>query len=197
MKTSVSRLLASALRFQQRFAPPRNATFGCTKRGEETGETRHAGQSLTDTAGRRLLRFYVGCAPSCTRNPIPEHSFGDPALLSPGFPLLFPAGPQGAPDGPSPPASASAPPRPDVGEAAATCASRPVTCSAPPAVLSASGESPGPDPTGRQAPGSPRGAARPPRRGSSPATRPLPTGRFRDPRPGTRPFCLSSRSPSS
>ena len=106
-------------------------------------------------AGRRLLRFYVGCAPSSTRNPFPEHSFGDPAPPSPGFPLPLPAGPRGAPDGPSLPASASAPPRPDVGEAAAACASQPVTCSAPPPVLSARGASPGPHHTGRRAPGAP------------------------------------------
>lgn len=69
MNTSVSLLLGSAPRFQQRFAPPRNATLGCARQGEEAGEASRTAKPGWN--GGRLLHRH--CSRSSTQNPPRGH----------------------------------------------------------------------------------------------------------------------------
>lgn len=167
LKTSVSRLLASALRFQQRFAPPRNATFGCAKRGQEAAQTSHRvepDRNSRTTVSRRL------CAQLHPES-IPRTLVRGTSLPPSGFSLCLRALDPEARPWPArqaqPPATASALQRPDVGETAPGPASRPVTLFSSPPGPSPSCQPapppPSPGPTGHRAPSPlpPRGPGAP------------------------------------
>lgn len=197
MNTSVN-LLASALRFQQRFAPPRNATLGCTNRNKKPERDMRKSEATTKTA------VHVDCSPDYSESPRRALTLGP--RLRPRIPSLLSGSLQILPEAP-PPASGIGlrrrlqPQRrrgPTWREArAAAGVSRPHHSPGRRYIQPAPRTScPGLSPRPSARPG---GAAREPRRVSSPATCPLLPGRWllRGQRLRTRPLLsLSSPSPS-
>lgn len=198
----MSLLLGSAPRFQQRVAPPRNATLGCTETGTGTKrEPHHALQSQARNDGRRVSRR--SSRPS-TRKPLrgPGARSRGRRLSVPGLPPLCLWAPPlradrkgTAVDGrdrATLPATASAPPPPDVEETTAARASRSPRPGPPgPVSPRRAPRAPNPGPASRGTTPSPhrrlsRGASR---RGTSRGTRTPQGGRglLRAPRPGTLP----------
>lgn len=82
LNTSDNRLLVSTLRFQQRFALPRNATFGCSGRGDTETRGHHgaaagaASLQIPGVGGRGLGVPWL-------RSPLPSLPSAPPALDGP------------------------------------------------------------------------------------------------------------------